>query len=106
MQKHEDTKLWRHAYLDTPFGIPRGLTREQAFHTPGCRVKSRERKRSPVGIIGWPIHFGVLVKTKDTPWSADSPLEAFDVVVRSTEREDITVWTGTVAEYEAMWECD
>lgn len=94
MKRADDMHAWNEAWLDTPIGRPRRLDADEAFKTPGSHVKSKAVKN------GWPEHFGVLVSFSRAPdavtvRSIGSPVSPPGVV-----------WTGTRAEYYAMWEID
>jgi hypothetical protein len=84
-----DDSQWHNAWLDTPFGSPGGLSKEEAFKTPGCCVLARDPQAEH--------QFGRLVT-----YSEDR------IVVRgygdSTSKR--FVWTGTKAEYYRTWEID
>lgn len=88
-----DEKAWYNAYLDTPMGLPKGLTEDQAFMTPGCCVKTRETSGH------WPVMTGKLV---------DLNMERDRVLVRG--HGDVVsprfVWEGTVRDYRRVWRCD
>lgn len=91
MRLNEDDRAWYEAYLDTPFGTPSAASPREAMRVPGCCVKSRRTDAAQ------PAEFGRLVE-----FSSD-----VRVVVRSHgDRTSRCVWTGTSAEYYAMWECD
>jgi len=89
-----DDKLWSDAWLDTPLGIKRADSREEAMKNPGCCVKSYEKDDK---VLHWPKHTGKLVEYSEAR-----------VVVRGhgDEVSPKFVWIGTGAEYHRMWECD
>jgi len=93
-----DETLYATAWQATPFGSPKNpQSRAEAFATAGCYVKSRMSRSG-----GWPSYFGRL--------ASYSRLVDHVVVISiaPTHGPDgkPTVWTGTFAEYSAMWECD
>ena len=96
MKRTEDRALWHEAWLDTPITGPyKRLDPDEAFKTPGSHVKSKKRAAN-----GWPADFGVLVSFSRDPDA---------VTVRSVGSPVSpagTVWSGTRAEYYAMWEID
>ena len=94
MQEVVDEKAWFEACLDTPLCPPRNpASAEEAMKTPGCCVKSKARR------YGFPDRFGVLVSFDE---SADK------VLVRGygDAVSPKFVWTGTIPEYFATWDCD
>jgi hypothetical protein len=94
-----DDVAWYKAYLDTPLVMPRCPSVDAATRTPGCSLKSRERATTG-SFKGFPTYFGKLVSfdvTRD------------EVKVRSVAEDGFSpkfVWTGTLREYHATWECD
>jgi hypothetical protein len=94
------------AWLDTPFGSPLirtngGETRKprnaaEAFATPGCHVKSHEKDGM------WPRYFGRLTSYDR---EADLCIVSSKPPTHGLDGKP-TVWTGSFAEYAAMWKCD
>ena len=84
-----DEREWYQAWLDTPFGLPNGLSKEEAFKTPGCCVQARDPNAEH--------QFGRL-----TMYSEDH------IVVRgyNDSVSKCFVWTGTKAEYFRTWGID
>lgn len=99
MKASTDEREVHEAWLDTPFAAPNAISREEAFSTPGCHVKSKETTVADV-TRRWPRYFGRLASSVDDVF----------VVVSKPPQQGIdgkpTVWTGTFAQYAAMWECD
>lgn len=98
MKASTDETLYATAWQDTPFGSPKNpRSRADAFATAGCHVKSRISTDDH-----WPLYFGRL--------ASYSPLVDHVVVISIAPGHGLagkpTVWTGTFAEYSAMWECD
>jgi hypothetical protein len=96
MKQIVDETVWLVAWLNTPFGRPSNpASAHEAMKTASCCVKSKELA-SP---NGFPKETGVLV-------SYD---EVEDQVVVRGHGDCVSpkfVWSGTVAEYFAIWECD
>lgn len=91
MRTELDDRKWADAWLDTPLTLPVGLSMDQTFKTPGCCVKSRDKRAQ--------YQFGKLVRYD----------EAADAVVVRGHNSGISprfVWTGTRAEYVREWEID
>jgi hypothetical protein len=104
MKANTNDVAYCEAMLDTPFGSPLIITNggevrgpnsaSEAFGIPGCHVKSNE-------VVGqWPRYFGRLVSCRDDLWIVASKPPTHGVDSKPT------VWTGTFAEYAAMWRCD
>jgi len=87
---NRDRDAFKEAWLDTPVSSPKGKSRDEAFMTPGCHVKSKERRDDGP----WPKYFGKLTKISD-----DS-----EVVVIG--KDDEFVWTSDLVDYHSLWECD
>lgn len=97
MKANTDRTAYAEAFLDTPFSAPRNpSSREEAFHTPGCHVKTREKAPNSK----WPKAFGRLVSIENDVVTVISkpPMHDGDMTP--------TVWTGSIPEYHKMWECD
>lgn len=95
MEMIVDDKKWAEAWLDTPFGRPKDpKSAHEAMKVPSCGVKSKERSEK-----GWPKHTGQLVAYSE---------ERDQVIVRGygDAVSPKFVWTGTVPEYFAFWDCD
>jgi hypothetical protein len=83
------------AFMDTPFSSPRDpRSREEAMRIPGCHLKSKEGDAAG----RWPKYFGVLTSIKGDIVTVISKIPHVD--------GKKTVWTGTIPQYLAMWDCD
>jgi hypothetical protein len=99
MKASTDETEYAEAVLDTPLSSPHNPeSREEAMTIPGCHLKSKEIDKA--SLSRWPRYFGVLTSYDVTNDKV--------VVVSKTPHVDgkRTVWTGTIAEYTAMWLCD
>lgn len=103
MKINTDNIAHYNALLDTPFSarirtnggeVRSPNSASEAFDTPGCHVKSRETKGS------WPRYFGRLVSRDLGIYVVASKPPGHG------ENGQPTVWTGSFAEYTAMWKCD
>jgi hypothetical protein len=100
MKASIDEVAYAEAFMNTPFNAPHDpRSEDEAFRTPGCGLKSCELE---TGLNHWPRYFGRLT-------SYDEKNDAV-VVVSKAPMHGIdgkkTVWTGTIAEYNAYWRCD
>lgn len=106
MKPTTDDVAYYEAFLDTPFAAPTIRTNSgelrgpvsalEAFKLPGCHVKSRELD----GNNRWPRYFGRLVSCEGEVYLVASKPPDHGIDGKPT------VWTGTFAEYAAMWRCD
>lgn len=115
MKASTDEVAYATAWQDTPFGGPKIKTnggevrgpdsKAEAFETVGCHVKTRDvwphrYVRTASGM--WPMYFGKLAsyssRVNHVVVTSKGPAHGID--------GKPTVWTGTFAEYSAMWECD
>lgn len=101
---NEDPQAFYQAYMDTPLGGPDTALVGEAHRrgdptillsAPGTCLKSRERE----GRHGFPKHHGILV-------TYDAKTDYVLVRGHNSCVSPACVWTGTVAEYLAMWEVD
>jgi len=87
---------WTEAALDLPFSTPMDAKSPgEAMLIPGCCLKSVERERPG----GWPKYFARLV-------SIDQTNDRVLVISQVLGDSPRFLWTGTMAEYTAVWDCD
>lgn len=104
MVRNDDPLVFNEAFLDTPFGPNRERLAEAhrardpslLLDCPGTCVKTIELDRDKGG---FPKHCGILV-------TYDEKTNYVLVRGHNSPVSPACVWTGTVAEYRAMWVVD
>jgi hypothetical protein len=101
MQMSEDhnPEAWMDYRLNLPFGNPGGATREIAGRTVGNAVKSTEYEGDPR--YSFPKRFGKLAV-----YDTDKDIAVVIAHDLATPGLEDRIWTGTIAQFQADWECD